>query len=146
MKSVKLFISVLALGVLTSLPVLQAQDTPPPAAGGGGGGGGARGGRGGRGGMMTVDTIEKAVGTLTADQKTKITAILAKLQTDMQGVAQEDRRTKGMELRTAAMKEIRALLTADQQTKFDAIPQGGGRRGGGGGGGGTPPAGGGGGN
>lgn len=47
----------------------------------------------------------------------------------MAAVAAEDRQTKGMELRNASNKEIRAVLTGDQQTKFDAMPQGG--RGGG---------------
>jgi hypothetical protein len=41
-------------------------------------------------------------------------------------------------IRTEQHAAIKALLTADQATKYDAMPQGGGR-GGGGGGGGTPP-------
>ncbi len=79
-----------------------------------------------------ITSIEEAVGKLTADQKTKITAILEKSAKDMAAVAPEDRQTKGMELRNASNKEIRAVLTGDQQTKFDAMPQGG--RGGGSGG------------
>ena len=134
MKLFKLLLSVLALGVMASSSLLAQ---PPGGAPGGGKGGGQRGG-GGRGGQVTVEAIETAVGKLTDEQKTKVTGILEKLRNDMQAVAQEDRRTKGPELRTAAMKEIRALLTADQQAKFDAMPQGGqgGRRGQGGPGGG----------
>jgi len=49
-------------------------------------------------------------------------------------------RTKFMAMRTKDRADIRALLTPDQQTKFDAMPQGG--RGGGGGGQGGPGAGG----
>lgn len=137
MKSfVKILVSVLALGVMASSSSLFAQ--PPAGQAPGGGGAGKGGGRGGRGGMVTVEAVETAVGKLTDDQKTKITGILDKLRTDVQALSQEDRRTKGMELRTAAMKEVRALLTAEQQTKFDAMPQGGGggRRGGAGGAGG----------
>jgi protein CpxP len=132
MKSlVKLLISVLALGVMASVPMLRAQADPaappPPPANGKAGKGGGRGGA-----MLTVEAIETAVGKLTDDQKTKITSILEKLRTDVAALAQADRRTKGPELRTAAMKDIRALLTPEQQTKFDAMPQpaAGGRRGG----------------
>ncbi len=136
MKStIKLLLSVLALGVMTSAPLLRAQDDAkaPPAGGQRGPGGGAgRGGRGGGGGL-TIEAIETTVGKLTDEQKTKITPILAKLQKDIAALAQEDRRTKGMELRTAAMKEVRAVLTEEQAKKFDTIQaQGGqgGRRGG----------------
>ena len=69
-----------------------------------------------------ITRLEDAVGKLTDDQKTKITAIYDKLAKDMAAVAPEDRRTKGMELNQAAQKDVRALLTADQQTKFDAMP------------------------
>ena len=142
--SLKLFVSVLALGVLTSIPALQAQDTPPATPPAGQGGGGQRGGgRGGRGQMtpaQQIERLETAVGKLTDDQKTKITAIYEKAAKDMQALAPEDRRTKGADIRTQAQKDVRALLTADQQTKFDAMPAPGrgGRQGGGGGGGGAP--------
>jgi protein CpxP len=145
--SVKLLVSVLALGLMTSLPALRAQDNPPPAGGQRQGGGGQGGQRGGGRGQMTpaqqIERLETAVGKLTDDQKTKITAVYEKLTKDMQALAQEDRRTKGQELRTAAQKDVRALLTPEQQTKFDAMPapgrggQGGGQRRGGGGGGGN---------
>ena len=141
-KLLKVFVSVLALGVMTSIPTLQAQ---PPAGGGGGGGGQGRG----RGQQMTpaqqIERLETAVGKLTDDQKTKITAVYEKLAKDVAALSQEDRQTKGRELRTASQKDVRALLTAEQQTKFDAMPQGGrgggggGRRGAGGAGGPPPP-------
>ena len=124
--SLKVLLSVLALGCVASTPVLLAQDAPPA------GGGQRRGG--GRGQMspaQQVERLEQAVGKLTDDQKTKITAVYEKAQKDMQALSQEDRRTKGQELRQAAMKEIRALLTEDQQKKFDAMPQGRGPGGGG---------------
>ena len=121
-KSLKLLVCILTLGAMASFTALQAQ-TPPPA----GGGGKKGGGRGGRG--PTVEAIETAVGTLTADQKTKITALIDKNQEATAALSQEDRQTKGPELRAALNKDIRALLTPEQQTKFDAMPQGG--RGGG---------------
>ncbi len=86
--------------------------------------------------------IDTAV-TLTAEQKTKVTAILTKSTAAAQAIPQDDadRRTKGQEIRAAADREIRALLTAEQQVKFDAMPQrgpGGGGRGPGGPGGEKP--------
>jgi Spy/CpxP family protein refolding chaperone len=100
------------------------------------------GGGGGRGGMspeMRVANIDKAV-TLTADQKTKITAIytadMKKMQ-DLRASQDPDMRSKMMAMRTDENAKIKALLTDAQKPKFDAylasMPQG---RGGGGGGGG----------
>ncbi len=118
MKSfIKVLFSVLALGLVAVAPVaLRAQDAPPAD------GGGKKGGKG-KGGL-TVDRIEQAVGTLTADQKTKITAILDKAQKDVQALAPEDR-AKGRDIQMAARKDVRAVLTPDQQTKFDDMPMGG---------------------
>jgi protein CpxP len=135
--TLKTLIAAIALGV-TALPMLSsAQDTPPattpPAGGQGGGKGGKGGGRGQQTPEQRITAIEGAVGTLTADQKTKITAILTKQNADMQALDPADRQTKGPEIRTAANKEVRGLLTAEQATKFDAMPQGRGGKGGGGG-------------
>ncbi len=130
MKSfVKVLVTVLALGVTASVTTLRAEDEKAPPAEGGKKGGG----RGGRGGMLTVERIEEAVGTLSADQKTKITAILAKSQKDMEAIPQEERREKGRELMMSLRKDIAAVLTDEQKAKFEAMPQGG--RGGPGGGG-----------
>ena len=103
-------------------------------------------GGGGMGRMTTADRVaalDKAV-TLTDDQKTKITAIYdadQKKMADMRSSG-EDMQTlmpKMQAMRADENKQIRALLTPDQQTKFDAMPQrGGGRPGGGMGG--PPPA------
>lgn len=122
--SLKSVIMALALGAAIVPVVSFAQ---PPAGGGGGGGG-----RGQQTPEARLAAIETAVGTLSADVKTKVTAILTKSAADMQALPQEERRTKGQELRAAANKEIRALLTPEQQTKFDAMPQGGRGQGGGG--------------
>ena len=132
----KLLICALTLGVLASTPALRAQDEKaPPAEGQGGGKGGKGGGRGGRGQMspeQQIARLEEAVGTLTAEQKTKITAVYEKAAKDMQAVPQEERRAKMQEMMAATRKEVRALLTPDQQKKFDDMPAPG--RGGGGGG------------
>lgn len=121
MKSLKIAFLV-AFSALFASPFLSAQDQ------------GKKGG-GGRGftAEAQIARIDEAV-TLTADQKTKATAILTKVQEQVAALPQEERMSKGMELRQAANKEIRALLTPEQQTKFDAMPQGGrggGQRGGG---------------
>ena len=79
---------------------------------------------GGRGGM-SVERVEEAVGTLTAEQKKKIEAIVAKSREEMQALSQEDRQTKGREIMQGVRTQIRAVLTPEQQKKFDEMPQGG---------------------
>ena len=124
MKSiVKIVLSALALGLAASAPMLRAQDQSAPPSEGRGGGKGGRGGKGG--GMMSVASIEQAVGSLTDDQKSKIGDIIAKGQKDMQALSQEERASKGREIQTAMRADIRAVLTPDQQAKFDAMGAGG---------------------
>jgi len=137
MKSaLKVVLALLALGLIAGASIASAQDqTPPPPAQKGPGGGG-RGGRGMDPATMLA-RLDEAV-TLTADQKTKVTDIYKKMTDQMGALAPEDRRTKGQEIRTATNAEIRALLTPDQQKKFDAMPQGRGPGGGKGGPGGAP--------
>jgi Spy/CpxP family protein refolding chaperone len=77
----------------------------------------------GRGGGMSVERLEQAVGSLTAEQKTKIEGIIAKSREAMQG-AQGDQE-KMREVMTKQRADIRAVLTAEQQKKFDDMPQGG---------------------
>jgi Spy/CpxP family protein refolding chaperone len=135
----KILISTLALGVLATSPLLRAQDDKAPAAESPKGGG--KGGRGGRGAGMNADdriaAIEKAVGTLSSDQKAKIKDILAKQREAMQAARSGGGGGGGREKMQAAMKavndEIRAVLTPDQQKKFDEMPRperGGGGKGG----------------
>lgn len=119
MKSVKVILSVLALSATAFVTTASAQEKK------------------GRGQMSTeqrISRLEEAVGSLTADQKAKITAIYEKSAKEMQAIPQDERREKMGPIMMAAAKEVRAVLTADQQAKFDAMPQGG--KGGGGGGGG----------
>jgi len=125
----------LCSAALCAVPMM-AQGGAPGGAPGGGGGGRMR---------MTPDqqvaNLDTAV-TLTADQKAKVLAIYTDEQKKMQDLmaAQDpDARTKITAMRTEDRAKIRALLTPDQQTKFDAMPQGRGPGGGAPGGGAAPP-------
>jgi Spy/CpxP family protein refolding chaperone len=72
--------------------------------------------RGDRGQMMLAGI------TLTADQQTQIQAIRDRHRGEMQGLnprENPDDRTKMMQHMEAQMKEIRAVLTSDQQVQFD---------------------------
>ncbi len=103
----------LCSAVMTSTPMLAQ-----------GGGGGGRGG-------MTADArlaqLTTAL-TLSADQQAKIKPILDDQATKraalMANASDPDMRTKMTALTTDTNAKIRALLTADQATKFDAMPQG----------------------
>jgi protein CpxP len=116
MKIRKFLLCAIAFGAMASISLLNAQDQK-------------KGKGGGRGGMPTVEQrlerLETAVGSLTDEQKTKIKAIYEKSAADMQAIPQEERREKMGPIMQAAQKEIRAVLTPEQQTKFDAMPQGG---------------------
>ncbi len=129
---------------LGAAPML-AQDpgTPPPPPPGGGQGGGMRGG--GMGGERQLEMMTKQL-NLTPDQVTSIKAIQAdgmKQQMalrDDTSIAGPDKRAKMMSLREAEQGKIKALLTDDQKTKYDAmIKQMMERRQNGGGPGGPPP-------
>jgi periplasmic protein CpxP/Spy len=64
---------------------------------------------------------------LTSDQQPKVLDILKSAQSQMQGVrsdsslSQDDRRSKMMEIHKTSNDQIRALLDASQQKKFDAM-------------------------
>lgn len=78
-------------------------------------------GRGAQTPEQRIERIEQAVGTLTADQKKKITDIYAKSAEKLANASQEERGG----IMQAIQKEVRAVLTPEQQAKFDAMPQGG---------------------
>lgn len=140
---------------LTAPLAVLAQDTPPlpPAQNGGGGYGAGPGAGGGRGDMAARMQEREARQlemmttqlSLTPDQVTAIKQINAdsdaKMQAAFSNQSGGDVRSQMMALRADRNAKIRALLTPDQQTKFDAMPQG--PRGvggpGGGGNGGAPP-------
>ncbi len=129
MKStLKVVLSLLALGLVAGAPIASAQDQTPPAQGQKGPGGGGRGGRSMMSPEDRVKQLDDAL-KLTDDQKAKITDLLKTQQEKMaplfadQSMSREDRRAKMMEIGKATQDGIRALLTPEQQTKFDAMPQ-----------------------
>lgn len=117
----KLILTGVAAAAILGTSALQAQDQKKG------------GGRGGMTPEQRIERLEQAVGTLTAEQKSKITAIYAKASEKIQALPQEERREKAMEIYQASAKEVRAVLTPEQQKKFDEMPQGGRGSGGGGG-------------
>jgi Spy/CpxP family protein refolding chaperone len=116
----KFLVCAVAVGAMASVSVLNAQDQK----------------KGGGRGMGTpeqrIERLEQGVGSLSAEQKEKIKAIYAKSAEKAQGLSQEERREKGMELMREAGKEVRAVLNAEQQKKYDEMMaqmrQGGGER------------------
>jgi Spy/CpxP family protein refolding chaperone len=116
-------IAVLAIGVtaLSAMPaVAQDQPAPPPPPGQDGPphGGGMRGNQ--------VEFLTKRL-NLTPDQVTQVKAIdedtmkQAKAVQDDTSIAGPDKRAKMMDIHKTAQGKIRALLTPDQQTKYDAL-------------------------
>jgi protein CpxP len=131
MKSaLKVVLTILALGLVAGAPIASAQDQTPPPQGpkGPDGGGGGRGGRFMVPPEERVKQLDEAL-KLTDDQKTKITALLKTQQEKMaplmadQSMSREDRRAKMMEIGKTTQDGIKALLTPEQQTKFDAMPR-----------------------
>jgi protein CpxP len=115
-------VAVLAIGTiaLSALPAL-AQDTPAPQQQGQAGPQ-----HGGRGMGHQVEFLTKKL-NLTPDQVTQVKAIDADSWNQMKALredtstAGQDKRAKMMDIHKASQAKIRALLTADQQTKFDAL-------------------------
>jgi Spy/CpxP family protein refolding chaperone len=112
MKSYKALIAALALGVAASAPLAHAQQK-----------------KGGMTPEQQIERIEQAVGSLSAEQKTKINAIIAKGREEMQAIPKEERKEKGAAMQKKQREEIRGVLTADQKAKYDAaMPAGGGKK------------------
>jgi Spy/CpxP family protein refolding chaperone len=127
---------------LLALPLVQAQDQTSPS------GDSRRGqregktdGAPGRGQLMNADArlqqLDRAL-TLSADQKTQIKAIYAKAEEDMRSMMRDrsgDQQANRAKLRDAMQStrdQVRVVLTDEQKTKFDAMPQAGAQRGRGG--------------
>lgn len=113
MKIRKLLLCAAAFGAMASVSVLHAQDQKK--------GRGEGGGRGMGTPEQRIERLEQAVGSLTAEQKTKIKDIYAKAAEKMQGLSQEERREKGMEIMRESGQAVRAVLTPDQQKKYDEM-------------------------
>ncbi len=103
-------------------PSALAVPSKGQSAGGGGMGGG--GGQKGPTPAQMMDTMAKEL-TLSADQKTKISAIqddvAAKRKAFPKDMAREQRRAEMTKLRAAADVKIKALLSPEQQKKYDAM-------------------------
>ncbi len=109
----------LCAAALSALPAMaQEPGGLPPA-------GSRHGGPGGRRGNQ-VDFLTRQL-NLTPDQATQVKAIDEDAWKQMKALREDtstagaDRRTKMMEIRKASQSNIRALLTDDQKTKFDAL-------------------------
>ncbi len=113
MKSLKVLISAITLGLLAAASTASAAEGK---------------GRGQQSPEQQVANLEHAVGTLTADQKTKITAVYSKAAEALRAVPKEERKEKAGSMMQATRKEVRALLTPEQQAKFDAMAPGGGKK------------------
>jgi hypothetical protein len=111
MKLVKMIMMALAVGLMMAAPALRAQD------------GGGQKKKGGMTVEQQIAAIDEAVGGLSADQKTKITAILTKQAADIQAIPAEERQAKAGDIRAAARAQVLALLTAEQKPKYEAMPQ-----------------------
>jgi protein CpxP len=121
------FIVVMSLAICTGTAFSQDdQQAPPPAQGS------EMGGHGGHHQMPSVDEQLKHMTKkldLTADQQPKIKAILDDQHAKMEAlhndssVAREDKWSKMGEIHQNSATQIKAVLTEDQQKKFDKMQQ-----------------------
>lgn len=123
MKSnVKFCLTLLALGLLAAAPITRAADEPAPAPKHQKGEKGEKGKRGAAGmAKQRMNDIDAAVG-LSADQKEKVTAIWAKEAAAMKEIPAGERRGKAVDAMKSTRDQVRAVLTPEQQAKFDAMP------------------------
>jgi Spy/CpxP family protein refolding chaperone len=131
-RSSMLRVAVLALGAtaLSALPAMAQDPSAPPPPQDQAGPEHGRGGPGGmgQGGMRgnQVDFLTRKL-NLTPDQVTQVKAIDADAMTQMKAlhedtsIAGPDKRAKMMDIHKTSQDKIRALLTDDQKTKFDAL-------------------------
>jgi len=78
------------------------------------------------GGARQLEMLTKRL-DLTGDQQTQVKAIqedagkqMMALRNDT-SLSQDDRRSKMMDIRKSSQDKIRAILTDDQKTKYDAL-------------------------
>ena len=124
----KLFLVLLALGLGAAAPLVRAADEAMPATPTAP----AKKERGGKHGPMAamaekrLQDIDAAV-TLTPEQKQKIKDIWAKEAAEVKALPEGERRGKAAEAMKAGHDQVRAVLTPEQQVKFDAMPAPGGK-------------------
>jgi protein CpxP len=114
----------LCTGAIGASPLLAQDPMPPSSQQGPPPGGGGR--RGGGMQQMQIEHLTKEL-NLTDDQVTKLKAIDADSRSQMMAlrddssVAQDQKRPKMMAIRQAQEAKIKAMLTDDQKTKYDAM-------------------------
>lgn len=114
-------------GLVVSAAVAQ-QDAPPPPPPDGQQQGPPMGmaGHGGMDSQRHMEMMQQQLG-LNADQMTQMKTILADGKAKMDALrantslAAEDRKAQAMAMRKDQMAKMRAILTPDQQAKFDAM-------------------------
>jgi Spy/CpxP family protein refolding chaperone len=133
MKSIFRIATIAAGLAVAALPAVRAADEtppgpPPPAAPGDRAPDGARPPRWQRDPMERLQRMSEVL-NLTQEQKDQIAAIIKGNAPQRQAImkeaaaAQEAQRAKMRELRKETEQKIRALLTPEQQQKFDAMPR-----------------------
>ena len=120
--SSQLLLTLLALGCGAVAPAARAADEPAAvAAATDAAKGQSRKGAATEVAQKRLQDLNAAV-TLTDDQKQKIKEIFAKEAAAQKGVPAADRRAKRGEGMKASHDQVRAVLTPEQQAKFDAMP------------------------
>ena len=124
-------IAVIAAGLaVAAWPVLRAADEssqaapppPPPVAAGGEQGPEAHPHRWQRNPAERAQHLKQVL-ELTQEQFDQVLAMLKDAEAQRQAIMSEDRHAKMRELMNGTQAKIRALLTPEQQTKFDAMPR-----------------------
>lgn len=122
-----LILTILACSASLALcPALHAQDAAAAPSTTGTEAGQHQWGHHGGGGEMMLQRLTKEL-DLTADQQAKIKPILEATRTQMQANRQDttltpqEKMAKNKELRDSQQSQIKALLTPDQQTKYEAL-------------------------
>ncbi|MSU65064.1 MAG: hypothetical protein EXS38_02935 [Opitutus sp.] len=125
MKSLKYLVTLLFLGALAAPMVAQDQPTPPVE-------NHQVKGKGQKRGQAKVadarlEQLDQAL-ALTDDQKAKIKETFAKAEQELKGARDSDgdkkaNRKKMQQATQATRSQVRAVLTDEQQKKFDAMPQ-----------------------
>ncbi len=136
--SLKTLLSLVALGLAVSVstPLVSAADETPASESGKSQRKGKKGeaGRGGGGDMISerrIAEIDKAVGGLTAEQKTKLNAIYARTaeetraaRENMSDAERKEGRGKMGGIAKETRTQVLGVLTEEQRKKFEAMPKG----------------------
>jgi len=118
-----------ALAVVPALAQQDAAPPPPPQGDMQGPPPGGHGGPGGRGGMnpeRRLEMMQKQL-SLTADQTAQIKGIFDEGKGKMEelhantALSEDDKRSKMMEMHKQENEKIKAVLTPDQKTKYEAM-------------------------